>query len=438
MLKLPLRGVLLTSLLCAATLAQPVHRTVVVISLDGFPAYALQDPRTPVPTLRRLIAQGATARRMTTVNPTVTWPNHTAIVTGVDASRHGLLVNGTIVRTGGWPPVKVEPWLPKEGMVHAPTVYDIAYRAGLTTAQVDWVAIKSAPTITWEFPEIPSPDGVIEREMIAKHLIDADAVQQFGKANILRRDEIWTDAAVDILREHKPNLLLFHLLSLDSVHHTYGPGSLAATAAMAFLDGSVARVLDGIRAAGLQDQTTVIVVSDHGFKQVKNQININAAIAAAGLSDKAYGLPEGGFALLYVKPEDAAETVQALRRQFTSIEGVAEVAGPERYAALGLPDPKKDPQMADLLLLPKPGYAFSSSKGGPVSVPVASTSGAHGYLNTDPELDAIFIASGAGIRPGTTLERVRNLDVAPTIAALLGLKMPADIQGHAITEILSK
>src|ERR1700733_3704197 len=201
---------------------------------------------------------------MTTVNPTITWPNHTAIVTGVDASRHGLLVNGEIPRTGTWPPVKVEPWLPKEGMVHAPTVYDIAHRAGMTTAQVDWVAIKSAPTITWEFPEIPAPEGAIEREMIAHHLVDAETVQQFSKQNILRRDEVWTDAAVDILREHKPNLLLFHLLSLDSVHHTYGPGSLAATSAMAFLDGCVGRLLDGIRAAGLGDQTTVIVVSDHG------------------------------------------------------------------------------------------------------------------------------------------------------------------------------
>src|ERR1043166_5788297 len=89
--------------LCAETKVRK-DRTVVVISLDGFPAYALDDPKLPIPTLRKLIARGAVARRMTTVNPTVTWPNHTAIVTGVDASRHGLLVNGSIVGTGSWPP----------------------------------------------------------------------------------------------------------------------------------------------------------------------------------------------------------------------------------------------------------------------------------------------------------------------------------------------
>ena len=68
--------------------------------------------------------------------------------------------------------------------------------------------------------------------------MDTGDVQQFTKSNIFRRDEIWTDAAIDILREHKPNLLLFHLLSLDSTHHTYGPGSLAGTGAMAFLTGA--------------------------------------------------------------------------------------------------------------------------------------------------------------------------------------------------------
>ena len=94
-------------------------RMVVVISLDGFPAYALDDPKLPIPTLRRLMQNGVSAR-MTGINPTVTWPNHTAMVTGVRADQHGLLTNGTIVRTGAWPPVKVDPMMDKEKMVHSP------------------------------------------------------------------------------------------------------------------------------------------------------------------------------------------------------------------------------------------------------------------------------------------------------------------------------
>src|ERR1041385_8133356 len=124
---------------CLTSVAQPPtpRRTVIVISLDGFPGFALDDPGLPVPTLRQLAARGAMARRMTAVNPTVTWPNQPAMVTGVDASRHGLLVNGTLVRTGAWPPVRVDPWIPKEKMVHVPTVYDAAHAAVLTTAQGD-------------------------------------------------------------------------------------------------------------------------------------------------------------------------------------------------------------------------------------------------------------------------------------------------------------
>src|SRR6266511_3244770 len=83
----------------------PAQRMVVMISLDGFPAFALDDPKLPVPTLRRLIREGVTAR-MHTINPTVTWPNHTTLVTGVRADEHGLLVNGSLVPTGAWTPIK--------------------------------------------------------------------------------------------------------------------------------------------------------------------------------------------------------------------------------------------------------------------------------------------------------------------------------------------
>src|ERR1043166_659799 len=73
------------------------ERMVIVISLDGFPGFALEDPKQPVPTLRRLIRKGTWAR-MRTITPTITWPNHTTMVTGVCADEHGLLLNGTILR----------------------------------------------------------------------------------------------------------------------------------------------------------------------------------------------------------------------------------------------------------------------------------------------------------------------------------------------------
>src|SRR5713226_3728410 len=118
-------------------IAQSSNRTVVVISLDGFPAYALKDPLLPAPTLRRLMAEGAYADSMRPINPTVTWPNHTAMVTGVNAIQHQVLFNGLLSIADPQPPPKIELWRPKELMVHSPTVYDLAFQPRISTAQVD-------------------------------------------------------------------------------------------------------------------------------------------------------------------------------------------------------------------------------------------------------------------------------------------------------------
>jgi predicted AlkP superfamily pyrophosphatase or phosphodiesterase len=397
---------------------------VVVISLDGFPAYALDDPKLPVPTLRRLIANGATAR-MHPVNPTVTWPNHTAMVTGVRSDEHGLLVNGTIVRTGTWPPVKVDPRIEKEKMVHVPTVYDAAFQAGLTTAQVDWVAIEKAPTITWAFTEYGDPEGPVEKEMIRAGEIAPADVEAFTKSNILFRDQIWTRAGVHLIRDHKPNLLLFHLLSLDSTHHQYGPKGLAANDAIAFLDSCVEKLIDAVRAAGMIDRTTFFVVADHGFKRYTKEINPRVALAAADLASKVYVLPEGGTAFVYFDRAQAAELAPRVKQAFAGVEGIDKILGPDEFATLHLPSADRDPQMFQLLLCAKDGYSFAGATGGPVTSAVPQQAGSHGYLASDPEMDPIFIASGYGVRRGAKLDPIQNIDVAPTIAKLLGVSLPS-------------
>lgn len=414
-----------TAGLCYPALAQAPakERMVVVISLDGFPAYDLDDPKLPIPTLRSLTENGASAR-MATVNPTVTWPNHTTMVTGVRANEHGLLANGTILRTGAWPPVKLEPMIEKPKMVHVPTVYDAAYNAGLTTAQVDWVAINQAPTITWAFSEWAPAEGPLEREMIAKGAIAASDIESFTKSNILFRDQIWTKAAVYLIREHRPNLLLFHLLSLDSVHHQFGPRTLAGTAAIAFEDSCVEHVVEAVRAAGMSDRTTLIVVSDHGFKPYTREIHPAVALAAAGLSGKVYAMPEGGTAFVYFDKSQAAELAPKVIRALQGVEGIDRTIGPDGFAALGLPQPDGEPQMFQLLLTARDGYSFSGATGGPVTAAVPQQGGSHGYLASDPEMEAIFIASGYGVRSGAKLDKIANIDIAPTIAKLLGVALP--------------
>ncbi len=125
-----------------------------------------------------------------------------------------------------------------------------------------------------------------------------------------------------------------------------------------------------------------------------------------------------------------------LKSLFGGMEGVARIVGPSEYG-LGYPDPAKNPRMADLVLAAADGYAFHGAADGEVvsAVPAGATPGTHGYLNTEPDMTAIFIASGAGIRSGATLGKMRNIDVGPTIARLLGVSLP-NPQGKALVSIL--
>ena len=417
-----------------------------IISLDGFAGWAMDDVHLPVPTLRRLAAGGATAKGMRPVNPTVTWPNHTSMVTGVTPSRHGVLFNGVLVHQSGMPP-RIEPWRDKKEMVRVRTLYDAAHDAGLTTAQVDWVAIQNAPTVTWEFAERPDPQGTIGRELLAAGKISEQDLTEFASRNIVYRDHIWTEAAAHILSRHRPNLLMFHLLNLDSTQHRYGPHTPAAMTTMALLDGQVARIVDTLQSSDLMPRTTLFVVADHGFKTVRRQIRPNAVFATAGLLTsqdgkvvraEAYSVPEGGTAMVYVTVPDAAGTILARAREaLRDVEGIEKVIEPSGYAELGLPLPAANNQMGALFLQARDGYAFTADAADPTVVDApAGSLGAHGYVSSDPDLRALFIAFGRGITPGSAIDTVDNVDLAPTAARLLGIDLK-DVQGRVLTEILT-
>lgn len=420
---------------------------VVIVSLDGFAGWALDDPYLPAPTLRRLAKQGAMAKGMRPVNPSVTWPNHTSMVTGVTPSRHGVLFNGMLMRPPGGQP-RIEPWRDKKEMVRVTTLYDAAHARGMTTAQVDWVAILNAPTITWEFPERPDPKGQIARELVKTGAISEEDLAAFASKNILYRDHIWTEAALHILRHHRPNLLLFHLLNLDSTQHRYGPRTPAAMTTMTLLDEQVGRVVKTLEETGLMPRTTIFVVSDHGFKTVKRQIRPNAALLKAGLiaaqegkitKTEAYVVPEGGTAMVYVTaPDPSGALLGRVKQALQGVEGIDRVIEPSQYAEFGLPQPGANEQMGALVLTAKDGFAFTADINEPLVVDAPATSlGTHGYISSEPDIRALFIASGRGIKPGVVLDSVNTIDLAPTAARLLGVELK-DVEGRVLQEVLSQ
>lgn len=416
--------------------AQPSPK-VVVISLDAFGAASLHEPHLPAPTLKALMAQGSYATSLRPINPTVTWPNHTAMVTGVNASRHHLLVNGLVVdqRTKQSPSIDSD--ASKASMVAVPTIYEVAHRAGLTTAQVDWVAIKDGG-LDWQFAEHPDPDGAIERELVRQGVLTRDELAHFNEPSQAWRDRIYASAAVDIIRQHHPDLLLVHFLALDSIEHETGFGNDSGRDAIAFLDDRVKQVIDAVRAAGDLERTTFIIVSDHGQQNVHQRLHPNVLLKRAGLQtaaalQPAFCVPDGGFALVYQANATGA-SLQALKALFARKAGVRSALTPDEAAKDGWPIPAQSVQAPDLLLYASDGYDFTDGDASEFQTPTREI-GAHGYPNTNPLMHGIFIAAGAGIRRQGEVATFSNLDVGPTIAQLLHISL-GQTEGKPLTDIL--
>ncbi|RRA50067.1 alkaline phosphatase family protein [Acidipila sp. EB88] len=407
---------------------------VVLITIDGFPARALADPRLPMPTLRMLEAQGAHAEAMQPINPTVTWPNHTALITGVNAATHHVMANGLIrFPADGTAPV-VEPWVPKAELVHAETLYEALAKQGMTTGQVDWVAIYGAAGVQWQFGEKPEPDGPIAKELIAAHLVTREQIAGFSEdSSAAWRDQVWTEAAVDILTRHTPNLLLLHLLETDSLQHEYGPLTPAAFAAYAYADACIRRVVDAAREAGVLDRTTFVLASDHGFASYTHTLRPNAVLLQQGLLQNEHGTvhgnvwvkAEGGAAEVFIRdPAQKASLLPRLRSAFSAVPGIEAVYSNAEAQQIGIPLLAATDQAPDLYLAARPDYAFGDDAALPVEQDGAPR-GQHGYLNTDPDMNALLILSGAQVRAGVNLGRITNLQVAPTLAQILGVALPA-------------
>jgi arylsulfatase A-like enzyme len=437
----------------SARAAQDQH--VVLITIDGFPAYMLADPKLSVPNIRKLAQSGAMAEGMRPANPTVTWPNHTTLVTGLRADQHGVLYNGVLVRGAPGAPVKVDPRRDKSELVAVPTIVDRFHDSGLSTAAIDWPCTRNSKSLDIDFPDSPEPlshsTPEFVRLMVERGILPDGKDATFSGMNGPARDEVWTRAACLAIEEKKPNFLLLHLLNTDGIHHRYGPQSTASLTALALADTFVGRVVDALEAAGIRKNTTIIVAADHGFAVSTNILQPNVLLKKAGLLEvdaknqiiraRAQVVPEGGTGMLYLtNPETKEADLKKVLEILGGKSEMLEILTPDQYASEGLPSPGANPHMADLTLIARDGYCVSGSAAGDefLAHPGLQTNlGYHGYVASNSKMNAIFVASGRGIKQGAKLGVIENVDVAPTIAHLLGQPLPQSA-GKILSEILAE
>jgi predicted AlkP superfamily pyrophosphatase or phosphodiesterase len=430
----------LVAVACAAVAPRATTAShVVLVSIDALRPEFYLDPAFEAPTLRALVAEGSHARGAESVFPTLTYPAHASLATGVRPARHGIAFNFLFDRERD--PTR---WYEEAVDLRAPPIWTWARAAGLTTAAVNWPATLGAP-IDWLLPERdywarPEPLPLLVAASTPGLFTRLGVSPDPGMFRDAKRwDAFVTATAAGILRDVRPHLLLLHLVEADLVQHQAGRAATGLPQAVARLDGHLATLRQAVADAGIADRTTIIVTGDHGMQDVREYVYPNHVLARAGLRAcprapgwRATAHVAAGSAAVFVDPPgDADVTARAT-------QVLREAAG-DRYTIVSRAalDALGAMTGAAFALEATPGWAIGSScdrglteaaQGGPVV-------GTHGFLPSRASMTTGFLAAGAGVRRGVALERIRIVDVAPTAAHLLGVS-PPPVDGRVLVEIL--
>ena len=418
---------------------------VIMISIDGLiPEYYLEPARLGlrVPNLVKMKLGGAYAEGVEGIFPTVTYPSHTTMITGVRPAIHGIVQN-RIFEAPTAPQTREWYWFAEA--LKSETLWSMAKKAGLVTASVGWPVTVGA-NIDYNVPEIADPKenpptGKRTAQYSTPGLLDKALEGSSGGDNTTdgRRCAI----SEYIINTYKPNLMLIHVIALDDAHHKNGPRSPAAFETTERMDGYVGRIIEATRKAGIFDQTTFFLVSDHGFAEVTRKFEPNVVLVKEKLitlgSDgkptdwKAAAWPAGGSCAIVLRDPNDKETADKVVSIFTRI---AEGKGPINRV-LNQAELKRMESVPTALLMldAAPGVSFGEEFTGPETHEAKGYRGTHGQLPTRAEMRSSLVVYGAGVRVGAKMALARMIDIGPTAAAVLGLVF-SNAEGTPIVELL--
>jgi predicted AlkP superfamily pyrophosphatase or phosphodiesterase len=358
---------------------------VILVSLDGFRYdYA---KKYHADHLLALSAQGASAPEgMLPSYPSITFPNHYTIVTGLYPEHHGIVANSF------YDPARKDTYSYHDsksvgdGTWYGGTpLWVLAEQQGMRSASFFWVGSEAdvqgvRPTYYLKFDgSFPNPKRV-EQVLAWLHLPP----------------------------EQRPHMITLYFSDTDTAGHRYGPDSPQVADAVHELDGEIGKLVDGIKESKLP--VDLIVLADHGMVEVKG----------APIHLDEYGLNASSFApiigpTIYPKSDDDAQKAyEALRGKSDKFVVYRRTQVPA-YLHFD-----SNPREGDPVVVPTGPY-FISATADPRGAE-HPPAGMHGYDATRmPEMKAIFFAAGPDIRPGITLEPFENVNVYPLVAKILGL-----------------
>jgi predicted AlkP superfamily pyrophosphatase or phosphodiesterase len=417
----------------------------IMISIDGLvPEYYLDPARLGlrIPNLVKMKLGGAYAEGVEGVFPTVTYPAHTTMITGVRPAVHGIIQN-RIFEAPTAPQTKEWYWF--ADALKSETLWSMAKKAGLVTAAVGWPVTVGAD-IDYNVPEIADPKenpptGKRTEQYSTPGLMAKALAGGSGGDNTTdgRRCAI----SEYIINTYKPNLMLIHVIGLDGVHHQNGPRTPPALETTERMDGYVGRIIEAARKAGIFDQTTFVLVSDHGFAEVNRKFEPNVLLVKEKLITlgadgkptdwKAAAWPAGGSCAIVLRDPDDKETASKVTAIFSRIAASKGPIG----RILNQEDLKRMEAVPPALLMldAAAGVSFGEELTGPETHDSKDYRGTHGQLPTRAEMRSSLIVYGAAARVGSKLALARMIDIGPTAAAVLGLRF-TNAEGSPIPELL--
>ena len=354
--------------------------TLLVVSVDGLDQRYLENADRlglQIPNLRKLMREGEWSRGVLGIVPTVTWPSHTTLITGATAEEHGILSNRRPASEGGdyyW----------DVNLLKRPTLLDEAAKAGKTTAVITWPVTVNAP-VTYNLPEYfkKRRGGAMDTPSICAKAKPANLCEQIaGRFPSFRQE--WMDdrtrtLAVRYFLAQQTDIILVHLVDLDSEAHETGPFSIESNALLEYTDELI-----GTMAAALPKGGRLVVVSDHGFEAAKSEVHLRAE-APRGVR------PMGGFVL--AEDDEAAAWLRSAKKD--SKYGLGREIPADEIRRLA-------PHLASAKMIVESAEGIWFGFGNVKLLQQPRETGNHGHWPT--RYRAVYLAWGKGLRAQRTPE----------------------------------